>query len=239
MAAMTLTQARRELRRWATAERARVARRYFKTGPGEYGEGDRFIGVTVPRVRRLARSCRDMPLREIKQLLRSPAHEERLLALVILVNRFARADADGRRRIYELYLRNSRHINNWDLVDCSAEHILGAYLWDRSRAPLRRLRRSESVWERRMAVMATFYFIRRGEFGPTMAVVRHLLGDREDLIHKAAGWMLREVGKRNRPVEEKFLRRHYRRMPRMMLRYAIERFSQRQRQRYLRGTIHG
>jgi 3-methyladenine DNA glycosylase AlkD len=193
--------------------------------------------LTVPQVRKLAQQHRQLSLPATKRLLRSPIHEERLLALLILVAAFAKADAAGRRRIYETYLRNTRHINNWDLVDASAAPIVGSFLSDQSKMPLRALARSKNLWERRIAIIATFHFIRRGEFAPTLAIARQLLGDQADLIHKAVGWMLREVGKRDRAAEEKFLRRHYRRMPRTMLRYAIERFPQRQRQRYLRGTM--
>jgi 3-methyladenine DNA glycosylase AlkD len=216
--------------------RARISRRFFKTGPGEYGAGDRFIGLTVPQVRSFAKTYRNLPLSETYQLLRSPIHEERLLALIILVEKYQRAEIAGRRRIYELYLRSTRYINNWDLVDCSAEHIVGTYLRERSRSPLLKLARSENLWERRIAIMATFHFIKRGEFAPTLRLARLLLRDREDLIHKAVGWMLREVGKRDLPAEEKFLKQHYRQMPRTMLRYAIERFPESKRQRYLRGS---
>lgn len=233
---MTVTHIRRDVCQLADPERARTSQWFFKTGLGEYGEGDQFIGLTVPQVRKLAKQYRQLSLPETKRLLRSPIHEERLLALLILVGAFAVADEAGRRRIYETYLRNTRYINNWDLVDSSALQIVGAFLWKRSRAPLRVLARSKSLWERRIAILATFYFIKHGEFAPSLAIARQLLSDREDLIHKAVGWMLREVGKRDLAAEEKFLRRHCRQMPRTMLRYAIERFPERRRQRYLRGT---
>lgn len=234
---MTVTSIRRELREMAHPDRARISQSFFKTGPGEYGEGDRFIGLTVPQVRKLAKRCRQLSLQETKQLLRSPIHEERLLALLILVGAFAKADEAGRQHIYEIYLQSTRHINNWDLVDSSAPQIIGAFLWARSKTPLRVLARSDSLWERRIAILATFYFIKHGKFAPSLAIARQLLGDREDLIHKAAGWMLREVGKRDLATEEKFLRRHYRQMPRTMLRYAIERLPEARRQCYLKGTI--
>ena len=221
----------------ANPERARISQRFFKTGPGEYGEGDQFIGLTVPQIRRLAHQYRQLSPTATQRLLQSPLHEERLLALVILVDAFAAADSLGQAQIYKIYRQSTRFINNWDLVDTSAPQIVGAFLWKRSRAPLRQLARSQNLWERRIAIIATFYLIRQDEFEPTLRIARQLLSDQEDLIHKAVGWMLREIGKRDPAAEEKFLRRHYRQMPRTMLRYAIERFSESHRQRYLRGLI--
>lgn len=216
---------------------AESSRRFFKTGPGEYGEGDLFRGVRVPALRRLAKEYQGLTLSEAEQLLRSQFHEDRLLALLILVRLYARAGSEARGKIYRLYLKNARFVNNWDLVDSSAEHIVGAFLWDKGREPLRRLAQSDDLWERRIAVMATFHFIKRGEFGETLGIARRLLSDPEDLIHKAVGWMLREVGKRDAEAEEQFLKVHYRRMPRVMLRYAIERFSEEKRRRYLKGEV--
>ena len=216
---------------------AESSRRFFKTAPGEYGEGDRFRGIRVPVLRGLVKEYRALTLREAMRLLGSPFHEDRLLALLILVRLYSRGDEAAREEIYRLYLKHTRFINNWDLVDSSAEHIVGAYLWDRSRAPLRRLVKSEDLWERRIAVLATFHYIRRGEFVETLDLARALLDDREDLIHKAVGWMLREVGKRDPLTEEQFLKEHYRRMPRTMLRYAIEKFPEGERRRYLKGEV--
>ena len=232
---MIVASIRRELRQQANPARARISQRFFKTGPGEYGAGDRFVGLTVPQIRRLAQQYRLLPPTATQQLLQSPIHEERLLALLILVDAFAAADGVGQEQIYKIYLQNTQSINNWDLVDTSAPLIVGAFLWKRSKAPLRQLARSANLWERRIAMVATLSMIRRGEFGPTLRLARQLLVDREDLIHKAVGWMLREVGKRNRVVLEKFLRRYYRQMPRTMLRYAIEHFPKRRRLQYLRG----
>jgi 3-methyladenine DNA glycosylase AlkD len=209
--------------------------RYFKTGPGQYGEGDLFRGIRVPALRKLARAHRALPLQSSAQLLQSPYHEDRLLALLILVLQFARADPAGRAAIYRLYLDSTRSINNWDLVDCSAEHIVGAQLRDAGCEPLELLARSASLWERRIAIMATFHYIKRGSFDRTLDLARGLLADREDLIHKAVGWMLREVGKRDLEREEEFLREHHRLMPRTMLRYAIEKFPEPKRQGYLKG----
>jgi 3-methyladenine DNA glycosylase AlkD len=215
--------------------RALILRRFFKTGPGEYGEGDLFHGVRVPEIRREARRCRGLAMPEVRVLLGSAMHEERLLALFILVDRYRRGDGAERERIYRLYLENTGWINNWDLVDASAEHILGAHLRLRDRAPLRRLARSASLWERRIAVMATFHYVKEGVFDETLRLAELLIDDPEDLIHKAVGWMLREVGKRDRRAEEQFLTTHCRAMPRTMLRYAIEKFPEALRRRYLRG----
>ena len=213
------------------------SRRFFKTGPGEYGEGDLFRGIRVPVLRSLSKEYQSISLPEAGRLLGSAFHEDRLLALLLLVRLYSRGDEASREEIYRLYLKNTRFVNNWDLVDSSAEQIVGAYLWDKPRAPLRRLAQSEDLWERRVAVMATFHFIKRGEFGETLALARALLSDREDLIHKAVGWMLREVGKRDPGAEEEFLKEHYKRMPRVMLRYAIEKFPEEKRRRYLKGEV--
>lgn len=211
--------------------------RFFRTGPGQYGEGDIFRGISIPVLRDLARRNRDIPLEETACLLDSVYHEDRLLALFMLVGRFRRGDAGMKTAIFDLYMKSTGRMNNWDLVDASAEHIPGAYLWDRDRSPLHTLSRSPSLWERRISIVATFNFIRRGDFKDTLAISENLLADREDLIHKAAGWMLREVGKRSMEAEEAFLKRHCRAMPRTMLRYAIERFPENIRQAYLKGEI--
>jgi 3-methyladenine DNA glycosylase AlkD len=232
-----LTGIRRRLASLGNRQAAYFARRFFKTGPGQYGEGDRFRGVRVPVLRKLAREFSEVDVRDAAKLLTSSYHEDRLLALILLVRRFAKGDEATRRRIYRLYLRNTASINSWDLVDVSAEHIVGAFLWQRARTPLFRLARSPSLWERRISIMATFYFIRRGEFRATLRLAQMLLADKEDLIHKAVGWMLREIGKRDQCSEELFLRENYRRMPRVMLRYAIERHTAAAKQRYLRGEV--
>ena len=214
-----------------------ILQRFFKTGPGQYGEGDRFIGVKVPGVRAVCRECRGASLPEIRSLLRSPVHEERLLALLMLIDAYKAGDDAVRRRIYDFYLAHTAFINNWDLVDASAAQIVGAWLHERSRAPLTKLARSRSLWERRIAIIATFDFIRRGEFDETLRVSDLLLHDEHDLIHKAVGWLLREVGKRDGAVERAFLRTRYKTMPRTMLRYAIERFPAAERKRYLTGQV--
>jgi 3-methyladenine DNA glycosylase AlkD len=225
------------LRQLGDADTARLLRGYFKTGRGQYGEGDVFLGIKLPPLRQLAREYRGLPLGEAEKLLRSPYHEARLLALLLLVGAFAAGDEAARGRVYRLYLANTARVNNWDLVDASAEPIVGGYLADRDRRPLDRLARSASLWERRIAVVATLHFIRRGDFADTLRLAATLLSDEEDLIHKAVGWMLREVGKRDVRAQEAFLAGHYRRMPRTMLRYAIERLPEPRRRQYLRGEV--
>jgi 3-methyladenine DNA glycosylase AlkD len=233
----SLESLRARVRELADPEDAIFLQRYFKTGPGDYGEGDVFVGIRVPVLRTLARENADLPLEDAAELLRSPVHEERLLALLILVRAHQRGTAERRREIHDLYLSHTRFINNWDLVDSSAEHVVGAQLWEGDRSLLDRLARSDSVWERRIAIMATFHFLKRGDFGDTFRIAEMLIADRHDLIHKAVGWMLREVGKRDQPAEEAFLRAHHRRMPRTMLRYAIEKFPEPLRKAYLRGDV--
>ena len=234
---MSLEEIRRALKKLRNKERAEVLQRFFKTGPGEYGEGDLFLGIKVPELRKLAKAHETLSRKELTQLLRSAVHEERLLALLILVGAYRKGDRHTKTRIYGLYLKNTQSINNWDLVDISAEHIVGAHLMNQRKEPLYRLAKSKSLWERRISIMSTFHFIKQGQFSVTLKISKMLLHDEEDLIHKAVGWMLREVGKRHQATEEKFLRAHYQKMPRTMLRYAIERFPEAKRQRYLRGQI--
>jgi 3-methyladenine DNA glycosylase AlkD len=227
----------RRLRVLGDRERARVNQRFFKTGKGEYAEGDVFVGLRVPEIRQLVREYQFLPFAEVIQLLHSPIHEARLLALLILIQSYRKGDATFQRQICNVYLQNTRFINNWDLVDVSAEHIVGPYLRNRSRKLLHALARSSLLWERRISIMATFHYIKCGEFAEALRIAERLLRDPEDLIHKAVGWMLREIGKRDRPTEEAFLKRHYRVMPRTMLRYAIEKFPEALRQQYLQGEI--
>ena len=212
------------------------SQRFFKTGPGEYGEGDIFLGIRVPELRKLSNRYRDLELKEVRQLLGSNYHEARLLALLILVQQFKRGDAELQKAIYTIYLDSTGLINNWDLVDSSAHLIVGPYLQDKDRSMLYRLARSDSLWERRIAIMATFHYIRGNSYTDTLALAEILLHDPHDLIHKSVGWMLREVGKRDRPSLVEFLSRHYPSMPRTMLRYAIEKLDEEERQAYLKGT---
>ncbi len=223
------------------AATAAIALRFFKTGPGEYGEGDRFLGIRAPALHSLARDLRGAGIEVALPLLKSGWHEARALALLLLVRAFRRTDESTQKRIYNLYLKSTKFINGWDLVDLSAEHIVGAWLADKPaerRRVLNRLAKSNSLWERRIAILATFHYIKQGDYAETMRIAKLLLNDKEDLIQKAVGWMLREVGKRiGEKQEESFLKRHYRRMPRTMLRYAIERFAEPKRKRYLAGEI--
>jgi 3-methyladenine DNA glycosylase AlkD len=226
-----------KLRELSDSDIAAQSQRFFKTGKGEYGEGDRFLGIRVPTLRKCVREYRAVSLEDTLKLLKSPFHEARLLALLILVAKYSSAnDSTERNAIYRSYLSHTEYINNWDLVDCSAHHIVGAHLFDKDRKPLYRLARSRSLWERRISVVSTFHFINRGDFSDSLAIAELLLNDQEDLIHKAVGWMLREVGKRDLRVEEGFLTTHYHEMPRTMLRYAIERLPEAERLAYLHGA---
>ena len=250
-----LAQIREEIQKEVDPKKAQFLGRFFKTGKGEYAEGDVFLGLTVPQSRIIVKKYRNLPLEECLQLLQSKIHEERLIALLIMVSQFAKrqkssssakASADKGKEIYEAYLANTKYINNWDLVDLSAPNIVGRYLVDQiatsPQAPrndiLEKLAKSDNLWKKRIAILATFAFIRQGEYKETFAIADILLHDKHDLIHKAVGWMLREVGKRvSQDAEEKFLKPRYNNMPRTMLRYAIERFEEGKRKKYLAGTI--
>jgi 3-methyladenine DNA glycosylase AlkD len=234
---LTARDAQQKLRSFADPALAASAARFFKTGPGQYGENDVFLGLRAATLRQLAKDHQGLPLKEIKTLLQSEIHEERALALLIMVRAVTKAPDSLRKQIYESYLANTRFVNNWDLVDLSAPTVVGGYLVDKSRKTLSTLARSQSLWERRIAIVATQHFIRLGDFPDTLKIAKILLNDNEDLIHKAVGWMLREVGKRDQATLENFLREHYPRMPRTMLRYAIERFAADRRQAYLKGLV--
>ncbi len=230
---MKAIEASAKLKSLASPEVAASSARFFKTGPGQYSEGDIFIGVRVPVLRKLAGDFRTLPLTETEALLHSPVHEERMLALLVLVLSVTKCDDGHRKTVYDFYISNTQHINNWDLVDTSAPTIVGGYLRERARKPIIRLAKSASLWERRIAIVATQHFIRLGEFEDTLAISRLLLTDSEDVIHKATGWMLREVGERDERALVGFLNEHAAVMPRTMLRYAIEHFTDEQRQVYL------
>jgi 3-methyladenine DNA glycosylase AlkD len=226
---------RKELKSMADPDKAAILQRFFKTGPGQYGEGDIFIGVMVPQSRQIAKKFSQLPLGEVRTLLYSRIHEERLVALLILARRYGSASSCmEKEEIVKFYLNHIKQVNNWDLVDLSAPNILGAHLVDSRdrRRLLYRLARSENLWERRIAIVATHHFIRNGDFSDTLKIAEMLLQDRHDLMHKAAGWMLREVGKRDAAAEEAFLEKHCNVMPRTMLRYAIERLPENKRRRY-------
>ncbi|MGE4488179.1 MAG: DNA alkylation repair protein [Kiritimatiellales bacterium] len=231
----TAGQIERQLKLLGNKADAEHSQRFFKTGPGEYGEGDRFLGIRVPVLRGLAKDHIEIYLEDTVELLQSPFHEVRLTALLIMV--YQAKHGGHTAPLYRAYLANTAQINNWDLVDCSAEHIVGRHLFNRNRKPLYRLAKSESLWERRIAILATFHFIRQQQFDDTLAIADLLLNDREDLMHKAVGWMLREVGNRDLQTEENFLLPRYQSMPRTMLRYAIERFPEPRRQKYLKGLL--
>lgn len=234
----TLADVKAELQRLADPVRATHSLRFFRTGPGQYGEGDKFLGLTVPEMRTIARKFRELDDDAALELLASPWHEERLVALLLLVQGYKRGDETRRKKIHRAYLSNAaRWINNWDLVDMSAEHVVGPHITADEIALLERLAKSTNLWERRIAIVSTFHFIKRNEFRPTLRIATILLKDSHDLIHKAVGWMLREVGKRDRKTLDAFLKKHYHKMPRTMLRYAIERHPERVRKRYLAGTI--
>ncbi len=228
----------RALKAVASLEVANHSQRFFKTGKGEYGQGDHFLGVRVPQIRRIAKQNAALSLAETKKLLGSRWHEARMCALHILVLAFARAknEPDVQREIYQFYLANTHRINNWDLVDCSAYQVVGGWLLTRSKAPLYQLARSKNLWERRIAMMSTWLFIKHGQFDVTMKLAKMLLADQEDLIHKVSGWMLREVAKRDEPLVTNFLQDHGDAVPRTMLRYAIERMPPAKRKRLLAGV---
>jgi len=231
------TEILEELTKLGDLGRASHSQRFFKTSKGEYGAGDVFLGIRVPLLRALAKKYKQVTLEDALILLPSKYHEVRLTAIIMLVNLYQRVDAEGKTQIYEDYLANVEFINNWDLVDSSAMQIVGHYLYDKDRTHLLTLARSKDLWERRIAIIATFYFIRQYNFKDTLLISEVLLNDKEDLIHKAVGWMLREVGNKSRSTEEMFLHKHYNSMPRTMLRYAIEKFPEELRQKYLKGEI--
>lgn len=218
-----------------SAKKAEVLSRFFKTGPGEYGEGDVFLGVTMPEIRKVAKEFRELSFSEIEKLLASPYHEARLTGLLVLTYAYGCADGEKKKRIYDFLLDHRAAMNNWDLVDTIAPKIVGGYLLSHrsERKLLRTFSKSENLWERRISIVSTFAFIRDGEFDETLAICKTLLGDRHDLIHKATGWMLREVGKRDEPTLRGFLDTHASLMPRTMLRSAIERLPEGDRKAYL------
>jgi 3-methyladenine DNA glycosylase AlkD len=231
---LTLNKLKKELKSLANSKQAEILQRFFKTGPGEYGEGDIFYGIKVPEQRKLVKKYySDLQLPEIQVLVKSKIHEERLVGLLILVEKFKRASEEDQARYYKFYLKHAKYVNNWDLVDLTAPHIVGVYLLHKSRKILYILARSRVLWERRIAILACFTFIRASDYEDALKISRILLSDEHDLIHKAVGWMLREIGKRDQQREEEFLKKHFQIMPRTMLRYAIERFDERKRKYYL------
>lgn len=224
----------KELQKLKNPGKAKILGRFFKCGQGEYGAGDKFLGITVPEQRKIVKKYfQIIEIGELEKLLKSKFHEARLTALLMLVEKFVRGEEKLKNQIYKLYLKNAKRVNNWDLVDLSAPRIIGGYLLNKDRKILYRLAKSKNLWERRIAVLAMFMFIREKDFTDALKIAEILLNDKHDLIHKAVGWMLREIGKRNPKVEENFLKKYYKKMPRTMLRYAIEKFPEKKRQYYL------
>jgi 3-methyladenine DNA glycosylase AlkD len=224
----------KELRKIKNPVKAEILSRFFKTGKGEYGYGDVFLGITVPLQREVAKKYKSLSLIEIKNLLQNKIHECRLTALLILIEQYKDAEEKEKEKIAKLYLSQKKQINNWDLVDLSAPSILGEYFFEKKKNILYKMAKSKDLWEKRIAIVSTFYFIRKEKYEDTIRIAEILLKDKEDLIHKAVGWMLREVGKRSIETEEIFLKKYAINMPRTMLRYAIERFPEEKRKEYLK-----
>ncbi len=228
-----LNQIKSDLSQLSNPEKAKKLSRFFKTGKGQYGEGDIFLGIPVPEQRKVAKKYFDLPLNDLQELLRSEIHEHRLTALLILLAKYKKTDKSGKCEIFKFYLKNTDNINNWDLVDLTAPKIVGDYLFDKDKSGLFKLAKSNNLWERRIAILSTFGFIRKNDFKDALSISELLLHDKHDLIHKAVGWMLREIGKRDQVIEEQFLNKYYLQMPRTMLRYAIEKFDEKKRKFYL------
>jgi 3-methyladenine DNA glycosylase AlkD len=234
---MSLSQLKRRIKQASDKTYAETMHWFFKTGEGEYGEGDKFAGIKVPGQRKIAKDFSNFNLTEIKVLIKSKIHEERLIGLLILVEKYNKGNETQRDKIFNFYINNRKGINNWDLVDLSAPKIVGQHLLNKNKKLLYHLAKSDNLWERRIAILSTFTFIKDGKFDDTLKISDILLNDKHDLIHKAVGWMLREVGKKNIKVEEKYLLTRYNKMPRTMLRYAIEKFPEIKRKKYLEGKI--
>ena len=230
-----LSKLQKDLRSFTNPEKAKILGRFFKTGKGEYGEGDKFLGIILPLQRSIVRKYwKEITFEEMKELVKSPLHEERLVSLLIAVDKFEKGNEKERKEIYDFYLSHTKFINNWDLVDLTAPRIIGVYLHDKEKEILTMLAKSKSLWEKRISILSTFYFIRQGDPSETLKIAGLLINDKHDLIHKAVGWMLREIGKRcGEKAEEKFLQKYYKTMPRTMLRYAIEKFDNKKRKYYL------
>lgn len=232
---MSINDLKKELKEKSNLEKAKFLQRFFKTGKGEYAEGDKFIGITVPVLRKLSKKYKDLSFPELKKLITSKIHEERLISLFILIIQFEKGDEKVKERIYKFYLEHLKGVNNWDLVDLSAPNIIGVSLINKEKNILYEFAKSNDLWKKRISILSTFQFIKNYQFEDTLAISEILLNDKHDLIHKAVGWMLRETGKRNLKVEEDFLKSRYKNMPRTMLRYAIEKFPEIKRQAYLKG----
>lgn len=234
---MSLAELRKEIKTVSIPDKAKFLQRFFKTGKGEYAEGDIFLGIVVPVQRQIAKKYKTISFHNLQKLITSKYHEERLIALLILVERFKKADETEKDEIVKFYLDNRKGINNWDLVDLSAPKILGEYLLNEDRKILYKFAKSNDLWEKRIAVLSTYSFIKKNDFEDALKIYEILVDDTHDLIHKAVGWMLRELGKIDLNAEEEFLKKHYKTMPRTMLRYAIEKFPEKKRKAYLKGMI--
>ncbi len=230
-----LEQLKKDLEKLGSPKKAKILQRFFKTGPGQYGEADIFLGIMVPQTRVIAKKYKNLLLKEIEELLSSKIHEERLGALLILVHKYY--NSQNKKEIFDFYVDNASKINNWDLVDLTAPKIMGNWLLNKPKDILYELVKSDNLWEKRISIISTFAFIKEKQFDDTFKISEILINDKHDLIHKAVGWMLREIGKRNLEVEENFLKKHYKNMPRTMLRYAIEKFPEAKRKAYLQGRI--
>jgi 3-methyladenine DNA glycosylase AlkD len=231
-----LEELRKELQKLSNKKRAAAMQKFFKTAEGEYAFGDVFIGLTVPQSRQLAIKYKDLAFEDLYKLIRSEVHEERLIALLIMVHNF-KADEMLQRRIYEFFMKNIKFVNNWDLVDLASDKIVGGYLIDKPKAVLYKLANSKNMWERRIAMVATYNFIKNEMYDDAISIAEKLVEDENDLIQKAVGWMLREVGKRNKSIEEAFLKKHYKTMGRTALRYSLEKFPETSRKAYMLGTV--
>src|SRR3989344_4525536 len=225
-----LNEIKKELQSKSSPEKAKIYQRFFKTGKGEYGEGDVFIGLTVPEQRTLAKKYIDLELKDVGILLNNKIHEYRLTGFLILVYKFEKGNQE---KIYNFYLENIKNANNWDLIDCIADKIIGKYLIDKDKKTLYEFANSDNLWKKRIAIISTFEFIKKNKFEDTLKISEILLNDKHDLIHKSVGWMLREIGKRDLKIEEDFLKKYYKKMPRTMLRYAVERFDEKKKEFYL------
>ncbi|MBD3253256.1 DNA alkylation repair protein [Candidatus Pacearchaeota archaeon] len=234
---MKLKELEKEIEKLANPEKSKILQKFFKTGKGEYGEGDVFLGISGGDMRKIAKEFRKLNTNDIQKLLDSKINEKRSIALLILTEQYRKTDNKGKKRIVDLYLKNTKNINNWNLVDISAPHILGNYLIDKDRKILYQLAVSENLWEKRISIVATFAFIRNNDFNDCLKISEILLNNRHDLIHKAVGWMLREVWKKDNITVENFIKKHYSTIPRTSLRYAIERFEENKRKRYLKGEF--
>lgn len=231
---LTAQAFRKQLSAFADKEKAKFLIEFFKTGAGQYAEGDKFLGVVVPKVRAIVKNYGQMTFAELQKLIDSPFNEERLASLLVLVKRFQKADSDDvKKQIFNFYKKNLKRVNNWNLVDASAPYIFGDYLFKRPRDILYKLAQSKNLWERRVAILSTFYFIRFDDFADALKISEILMEDEEDLIHKAVGWMLREIGKRDEKTLKRFLDKHARTMPRTALRYAVERLPAKVRKGFM------